>query len=235
MADTLEFGLQPTREHAGLYVDVPPAVWETAGTLGADKLLESVQKSKVITVEPQGGGTERVVIQSRLVGSRLRETTNRPLRDTVGYLSVVALAAASIGRQDPKLHVSFGEPNRPRSGYAMQLHFRWPQRNNDGLRLQATAAMKRMATDLRYAFNPATHRSPTASNYVDYVAEVVSAQVDRRTGVSLTVDAREGAKLATNRNAYQPQHPVAYLESYGLSSYKHQLVCLAGAVALATA
>ncbi|HSX36764.1 MAG TPA: hypothetical protein VLG13_01415 [Patescibacteria group bacterium] len=236
MTDTLAFGLQPSREHIGLHVDVPLTVREKASSLGADKLLDTAQKSNVVTIQPRGEGTERVIIHSRLMGTR-PEATNRPLADTVRYLSAIATAAASIGRQDPRLHVSMSTPGTRRelqSGYDMRLQFYWPQRNNAVLGVEASAAMRRMARELRYDYQPQRHGGPTHTKYLDHLADVVNVQVDRRTGVSLLVDAPEGVGLATNRNTYQPQNPVASLESYGITGYKQQLICLVGAVAIAT-
>ncbi len=236
MDEKLQFGLKPSSDSTGLYVDVPRAVQADAAGTPLSRLLESLATDRAVDLEEQGSGSLRVRVNGKVI-SRMRtpEQKARSARRGVRYLSGITVAAAKLGLSDPKLVVRMSDGVIPSTRrYGMQARLLWPDRTNDSLSVLAGQSMRRMAKDLRYQQNGKRYGSDPAL-YSEFISNIVIARVDRRRGLSLETDMVSPAGLSSSPQRYNPLQPFVEVDGNNLRGPEQQLICLAGLVAVAHA
>jgi hypothetical protein len=114
---------------------------------------------------------------------------------------------------------------------AIACEIRWPEPaiNNASLSTLGTAVMLRAATELDYddiSQKPRRHQRGRG---------LVYAHVDRQQGVVLETNEMGSCSMGTDGSWYRPEEAEFSISSHNIYGIDQQIICLAGAVAIARA
>lgn len=160
----------------------------------------------------------RLSLNTRLIG-RAGQDFNRPAARSVAWLINWVNEQTPEEMRDPKISPSMGIEHTKWAGrLPMQVELTWPdQDDGDILSDLITRYMQSIARDLKYP------------------PGLVFASISRGRGVNLETNEMGTCSLVTEGSTYRPDHKCLTVSQTNLYAYEQQLICLAGAVALATA
>lgn len=220
---SLKYGFEKDGNGRGLgrlFLVAPGRIWERAEKDEAFKaLIEKlgVKSLKGIALERSNDATQ-VLINDRRIGPSPRK--NEALLMTIGIIGVLEKEARICSAQDTAIKADLPlYPISSAQGYMPIIDIALPVETDFGIVEQlASDRMRTMAENLRHG--------PHIQAY---------SMVSRESGVIVGIDnGNEKAFVGTQRKLFNPESPRAVL-SGNIDNHEQQLICLAGAVAIAHA
>ncbi len=226
MSEHIRFGIETSDMHGRLFVDLPGRVLE--GIIGEQQYEGIIQrkvrrlKSPVVADPHAGSADARLYVNTNLIGKKKDEAWQQRVLGRVAQLVNLLGDYPEPAVADPQVRVVLGSQTEGTSdSLAMYAALVLDKTVGDEvLSSRATRQMQSIAASLHYV-------EP------DLIPHTVGATVYRDYGVSLTVNPAGSCALNTNNATYNPNADRIELYGPNLSSYTHQLTCLAGVIALA--
>lgn len=226
MSETLQYGFDETTTGVGrLCMQMGPELWfkfsedeqrrKLVSNLGAGSV-------KVITGQLLEDGSRKIILNDRRIGRPLR---NRPksvlTAASLELIGAIESVAADLDMKDPRIQPTIAHETAKDTGfYDCQTTLVVANMSSDASTYKADTYMQNMAANLRFVPE-------------DKIPQTVFCEFSTKSGVSLTID-----PLAKSRMAYegpiQKGEPIE-LVGHNITTHEQQLICLAGAVALARA
>lgn len=218
----LQYGLEIAERDARIFVDVPT---DLAASMQREnpaltEELESLSrpKNRVLEIEPHEGMV-RVRLNADRIGLKKDDHQQRLLahRTATIFSSIDSLSA---DRRDSGLSVQMSDQFTSDGRLRMHAEVAWPERATDKQASDfMTGVMQGIAYQLKYERR--------------LVSELVGAQVIRERGVSLETNPLGSCNIGAGGYLYFPERPTVELHQHNIYSPIQQLICFAGAIAMA--
>jgi hypothetical protein len=219
-AETTRFGIN----EEGVHLDIPRPVADAIVKRDTNRLVQRLLRADhpgkpVKLIEIEGG--QRVQLRPRKLA-----TLDTPAR-TIAAQTMIQTVQAIVSRTpngmaDPRIDLLMSYEKIATTGnFAVSAGVAWPDNVTDEeLAARVTNAMVQSATAMKW-------------QHPDRIAANVKASIARTEGIRLDTAAQEmGGQITTvGVYPYNPNAPMAVLESYALADRRQQIIGLHGLVA----
>ncbi len=237
----LTFGLGKHHEPEVITMGVPEEVAEASvgGAQSFSTQLRLAQELGVASAQTTNlDGDLLVEFYLAKIGQK-RSPENKRLGLMAVTRCIESFSLSSYAYSDPALRAElYTEPTFD-GRLGMLAEIRWPEQVTDDQALAqlATSAMVAAGKALRYMRD--SERYPGKKMNLDqwkrHIEKQVYARVDRERGVILQSWGIGSCSLDTDGMNYEPVEPTFEVRAHNIYSPEQQLICLAGAVAIANA
>lgn len=181
----------------------------------------SSSRSRVISVEPSDGSL-CITLNMDRIGAKRDPHERRELAHRVALL-FSDIDWMSEKRSDEHLRIQMPGQYTASGRLRMSARVAWPELSSDERASSfVTKAMREAAGQLRYERNK-------------NIPRLVGARIVRSQGVALEANVADGCNISTNSYNFSPEQPTAELCQHNIYSPIQQLICFAGAIAMARA
>ena len=223
MTQQLTYGIETTPMNHRLFLDVPPSLVARVQQEhpAVDAELESLSAPKAGIIDSVlSDGAVRLALNSEKIGARRDDQSRRQAARRIVALISTIDGVAYEEEQDPNLNVQMGTEHTIDGRLHMRAEVTWPRHASD----------KKMRKVARYFMRT----TADALNYErKLIDELVYADVRRERGVTLETNPFGSCNIGAGGDGYHPERPTVELYQHNLYSPIQQLICLAGAVAMA--
>lgn len=225
MSNTLEYGINTDGQHNRLYVDVPAElaakIQEEQVTLSNELQELNAKKTRILDIEPNDGAL-RVYVNSKKIGNRHSDQNRRQAaRRVAGVITWIDMFAEHH-QKDPGMSVQMGDTYSSDGRLGMVARLRWPSQATDQVMSQlGTYFMKDTARKLNYERK--------------MIDELVYCGVLREQGIIIETNPLGSCNISAGGDYYDASEPTVELWQHNIYSPVQQLICFAGAIAVAKA
>lgn len=163
----------------------------------------------------------------RRIGRQKPFSHERRLRSIVDVLDCVSL----LPSEQTSIYGLIIGTDRVDGRLPLGLWVKWPEAPDIEISDVANTVMRSVGSQLRYESEIARSRQKYGSLVYAYINRADHTRSPM--GVSLQTNPAGSASIETIGDEYEPEEPMFRLECHNLYSYKQQLICLAGALAIA--
>lgn len=223
--NTLHYGIEVTDANKRLFLDVPTDLAASAQNdcpnLATELKELSRPKNRVLEIDPVDGSV-RITLNADRIGCRRDDQEQRRLAHRTATVFNDIDWYSGAERRDPRLNVQMSDQYTVDGRLRMRAEVAWPERATDGQTSDSvTTVMQGVAHQLKY--------------FRKMIPELVGAQVIREHGVSLETNPLGSCNIGAGGYLYSPEQPTVELYQHNIYTPIQQLICFAGAIAMARA
>jgi hypothetical protein len=230
MIERLKYGIHKASNGSGrVYVDVPSGIWAKIGQSPVVSAhIAGLKGQRVAAIEVRGmseTNASRVLINDRRFGPMPPERKEKALSSLMLVLAGIHLVANNVEATDPLIVAHMAIKRQAKTGVLQPELGVWlPSAQGTKLELAGTEQMENAAANLRFG------DSATIPHHV-------RAEVRRKEGV-FTLHADHPTRGVSEMSAEHPDKSIVNrwveLRAHNMVTHEQQLICLAGAVAIAS-